>query len=421
MGRHRTACALLAVGCALAAPKVAAADTIDLAPNWQVQSSASVTDQGDGLSQAGFSTAGWLPVHTNDANAVGGEVAAQLQNTPADAQCGANNIFYGENITACQGAQPDAHGAPNAPYNVPWWFRTEFTPNRTGGQNATLEVRGVMGQADLWVNGVQVAGRDLIQGSEPEYTFDITSLIKPGANALALKLYPNDPGAMLTQDFNDWTQTARDQNTGLKYPVRLHVTNALQLSDVHVNQKNADDLSSSDLTVKGTVKNTTATAQTGDVEATISAPGGGRDTRAPQAVTLAAGESQTLTFDPVHIDHPKLWWPYQMGDQPLYKFTMKTSQGGTTSDSSSRTFGIRTIKTWLSAKGTKAYNGSRWFSINGKPFVFRGGGMMDSDMFLRFSKTRLDHEVSLIKAMGLNGLRLEGDDQPDSFYDEMDK
>ena len=42
-------------------------------------------------------------------------------------------------------------------------------------------------------------------------------------------------------------------------------------------------------------------------------------------------------------------------------------------------------------------------------------------MFLRYSKTRLDHEVSLIKAMGLNGLRLEGDDQPDSFYDEMDK
>jgi len=93
MGWHRTACTLLAVGCALVAPAVAAADTIDLAPNWQVLSSASVSDQGAGLSQPGFSTAGWLPVHTNDANAVGGEVAAQLQNTPPDAQCGANNIF----------------------------------------------------------------------------------------------------------------------------------------------------------------------------------------------------------------------------------------------------------------------------------------------------------------------------------------
>ena len=67
----------------------------------------------------------------------------------------------------------------------------------------------------------------VLQGSEPEYDFDITSLVKPGANAIALKLYPNNPGAMLNQDFNDWTQAARDQNTGLKYPVRLHVSNAL--------------------------------------------------------------------------------------------------------------------------------------------------------------------------------------------------
>jgi exo-1,4-beta-D-glucosaminidase len=69
------------------------------------------------------------------------------------------------------------------------------------------------------VNGVQVATRDTIQGSEPEYTFDITDLVNGSSrNALALKLYPNNPGAMLTQDFNDWTQTARDQNTGIKYP-----------------------------------------------------------------------------------------------------------------------------------------------------------------------------------------------------------
>ncbi|WP_053225655.1 glycoside hydrolase family 2 protein [Solirubrobacter soli] len=398
-------------------------ETTDLAPNWQVSSSASVTDTGAGLSQAGFDTAAWLKVKTNDANAVGSEVAAEIQNAPAGSQCGDDNIFYGENITACQGDQPGAHSAPLATsrYAVPWWFRTEFTPDLKPGQNAELQIRGIMGKADLWVNGTQVSTQAVLQGSEPEYDFDITSLVKPGANAIALKLYPNNPGAMLNQDFNDWTQAARDQNTGLKYPVRLHVSNSLQLSDAHVNQVNAEDLSSTDLTLKGTVKNTSASAVAGDVDATITDPSGGNPINVHQTVSLAAGESKTLTFDPVHIANPKLWWPYQMGDQPLYRFTMKTSVGGTASDTASRTFGIRTIKTWLSAKGTKAYNGSRWFSINGKPFVFRGGGMMDSDMFLRYSKTRLDHEVSLIKAMGLNGLRLEGDDQPDSFYDEMDK
>src|SRR4051812_18398697 len=264
----------------------AAASTVDLTPDWQVVSSAIATDDGTNLSQAGFNTSAWLKIKTNDANAPGGEVAAELQNIPADDQCGANNIFFGKNLDTCQGPQPGAHSAPPATsrYGVPWWFRTEFSPNLQAGQNATLEIRGIMGQADLWVNGTQVSTRAVIQGSEPEYVFDITSLVKPGANALALKLYPNNPGTMLTQDFNDWTQTARDQNTGIKYPVRLHVTNALQVSDFHVAQRNADDLSSSDLTLKGVVQNTTASAQAGVVDATIADPDGAKVTDLSQTV-----------------------------------------------------------------------------------------------------------------------------------------
>jgi exo-1,4-beta-D-glucosaminidase len=148
-------------------------------------------------------TTGWLPVHTNDANAVGGEVATQLQNTPADAQCGADNIFYGENLTTCQGPQPDAHGAPvSAPYNVPWWCRTEFTPEPHGGPERHLRGARRHGSGRPVVNGTQVATREEIEASEPEYTFDVTSLLHAGANALALKVYPNNPGTMLTQDFN---------------------------------------------------------------------------------------------------------------------------------------------------------------------------------------------------------------------------
>src|SRR3954447_19242770 len=335
--RGRVAIAVMALSVAFV--PAARADTVDLAPNWQVVSSAIATDPGDALSQPGFDTSAWLKVKTNDANAPGGEVAAELQNTPADDPCGANNIFYGENITTCQGAQPGAHSAPLATgrYGVPWWFRTEFTPNLQPGQTAQLEVRGIMGQADLWGNGTQASTRDVIQRSEPEYRFDVTSLIRPGANALALKLYPNNPGTMLTQDFNDWTQTARDQNTGIKYPVRLHVANALQLSDAHVNQRNADDLKSTDLTVKGVVKNTSAAPQTGDVKATILDPDGAHPIDLAQTVTLAPGETKTVTFDAVHVDNPRLWWPYQMGDQPLYKFTMSAG----TSDSATHTFGVR--------------------------------------------------------------------------------
>src|SRR3954471_8027486 len=129
--RASTAAALAAgCVCAILTP-VAFGDTTDLAPNWQVSSSASVTDTGGGLSQAGFDTASWLKVKTNDANAVGSEVAAEIQNLPASDPCGADNIFYGENIPPCQGAEPGAHDAPLAGsrYAVPWWFRTELEPD----------------------------------------------------------------------------------------------------------------------------------------------------------------------------------------------------------------------------------------------------------------------------------------------------
>ncbi|MEV4623916.1 glycoside hydrolase family 2 protein [Asanoa sp. NPDC049573] len=405
----------------------AAESTVDLAGKWQVRDSTTTPDTGEVISRRGYSPRGWLPVHTNDANAVGSVVAAQLQNIPADDRCGTDNIFYAENLTACQGPQPDAHGAPNDRYNVPWWFRTEFSARGDADRNVMLEVRGIMGQADLWVNGVQLATKDVIQGSEPEYTFDITDLVNGASpNALAFKIYPNVPGEMLTQDFNDWTQAARDQNTGIKYPVRLHTSNTFRLDDAHVVQANAADLSSSDLTVKGTVTNTSRHARTATVHATITDPQGKHPIDLRRTLTLKAGESRDVAFDPgtdrdLHLRHPQLWWPYQMGGQPLYTLSMSVSLNKRVSDSATKTFGIRTIDTWLSAPGSQAYDGSRWFAVNGKPFVFRGGGMMDQDMFLRYSSDNVAHQIQLIKSMGLNGLRLEGDDQPDDFYEQMDR
>src|SRR3954447_5167907 len=100
------------VACLAVVAPPASASTVDLAPNWQVVSSATATDDGTNLSQAGFDTSAWLKIRTNDANAPGSEGAAELQNTPADDPCGSNNIFYGTNLDTCQGPQPGAHSAP---------------------------------------------------------------------------------------------------------------------------------------------------------------------------------------------------------------------------------------------------------------------------------------------------------------------
>src|SRR5262249_48055202 len=153
-------------------------------------------------------------------------------------------------------------GAVTTPrFSVPWWFRTTFTAGRSG--HATLVLNGVVGEANLWLNGNEVAGHSTIQGAYTQYVFDVTGLLHHGANALALRLHANDPNTMFTLDNVDWTQIPPDNNTGIQFPVQLHTSAALAISDAHVVQHNAPRLTSSALTLRAQVTNTTHHSQRG--------------------------------------------------------------------------------------------------------------------------------------------------------------
>jgi hypothetical protein len=285
-------------------------------------------------------------------------------------------------------------------------------------------VGGVVGEADVWVNGTQVASRATVQGAYTRYTFDVTGLLRHGANALALELYPNDPSTMFTLDNVDWTQIAPDNNTGIQFPIQLHTSGPLALSNAHVVQIDTPDVSSSALTVKGVVTNNSNTRQTGDVSASVTPPTG-QAIRVHRTVSVPAGATRTIAFTPsddpqLQIDHPQLWWPYPMGGQPLYRLTMAVSQAGYGPDWQSETFGIRTITTRLVGPAPIAPHGSRQFLVNGKPFMFRGGGWSE-DLFLRYSASDTADQIALIKNLGLNGIRTEGKQMPDDFYEQMDR
>ena len=67
-----------------------------------------------------------------------------------------------------------------------------------------------------------------------------------------------------------------------------------------------------------------------------------------------------------------------------------------------------------------APHGSRQFLVNGVPFVFRGGGWSE-DLFLRYSSADTADQIAMIKNLGLNGIRTEGKQMPDDFYEQMDR
>jgi exo-1,4-beta-D-glucosaminidase len=413
-----------------------ASDVSNLGSNgWAVQSSAVATQSGAQISTPGFNTSTWLPVTNDEAGAPGTEIEALAQNgrCPGDTALqpvnqstnSPNSVFFSANMQSCYGFMNTIGADTVAQFSVPWWWRTDFTPNLQSGQVATLIVNGVVGSANVWVNGHQVATSSTVTGTYTRFSFNITGLTVPGTNSLAIEVNPNNPQTMFTLDDVDWNQIPPDNNTGIQFPVQLAVDGALSDGNAHVVESNAADLSSSALTVKTDITNNTATAQAGMVTATITPPNNGTPITVTQNVTVPAGTTQTVTFAPsafpgLTITSPQVWWPYQMGAQPLYTLATSISQNGTMLNSTSETFGIRTVTSYLTGSNTAEPSGARAFKINGVPVVIRGGGF-SPNIFLHYSAADIARQVALMKDMGVNTIRLEGHIMPPDFFEQMDQ
>ncbi len=384
---------------------------------WKVLTSKTATQSGAQISTPGFATSGWLSVANDGGGAPGTEISALLQNGTCP------NVFDSANMKSCFGQMTKVGADTIAQFSVPWWYRTDFTAPPSG-QNAKLVVNGVVGAADVWVNGTEVATSATVTGDYARHVFDITGLLHSGTNSLAMELHPNNPSAMLTLDNVDWSQIPPDNNTGIQFPVQLQTGGPLVIGNAHVNQNTAANLASSALTVKADVTNTSSSSQTGAVSATITLPGGGTPITVSQSVTVAAKSTQTVTFTPssyssLTLADPQIWWPYQLGAQPLYTLTTAVSQGSTSLDSTSETFGIRTVTSYLTGASTAAPDGVRAFKVDNVPIVIRGGGW-DPDLFLRYDPADTARQIGLLKAMGVNTIRLEGHLMPDDWYRQMD-
>jgi exo-1,4-beta-D-glucosaminidase len=412
-----------------------ASDVSDLGANgWEVQSSAVATQTGAQISTPGFNTSAWLPVANDDAGAPGTEIEALAQNgqCPGDTALqpvnqstgGPNSVFFSNNLQNCYGSMTKIGAVTVKQFSVPWWWRTDFTANLPAGQTATLIVNGVVGSANIWVDGTEVATSSTVTGAYTRFAFNISAQTRPGANSVAIEINPNNPTSMFTLDNVDWTQIPPDNNTGIQFPVQLQVDGALAVSNSHVNQNDAADLSSAALTVKTDVTNDTAASQAATVTATVTPPNGGAPIAVSQNVTVPASTTQTVSFTPssfpfLTINNPQVWWPYQLGGQPLYTLGLTVAQGSTQYNSTSETFGIRTVTSYLTGSNAIEPSGARAFKINGVPIVIRGGGY-DPNLFLRYSAADTAKQIALMKTMGVNAIRLEGHIMPDDWFQQMD-
>jgi exo-1,4-beta-D-glucosaminidase len=399
----------------------ASADTMNIGPDWQVQSSAKVADSGDAVSRPGYEATGWLPVHNDDGDAPGTEMAARV-----------NNGVYGDVFHSCNMANVVL--APNTnctglvdytDFDVPWWFRSDFTLHPRAGERTTLVTHGLLPGADIWLNGHNVAPFGDTIGGYARYEWDVTDLLREGQNSIALRFQKNDADAYLTTDTVDWNQNAPDALTGSQFPIQLRTTRGVEVDDVHVVQDNASDMSTSDLTVKATLRNATDASQVVKLDGRITqAQDEGARTFDTETL-LAPHETRTISFDSdaypsLLIRDPHVWWPYQMGDQPLYRLELAADAGGQSSEAVDQDFGIRTVTSFLTPSTAMAPFGARQFVINGKPFAVRGGGWSE-DLFFRYDRQHAANQIAVMKSMGIQTIRTEGKDMPDDWYEQLDR
>ncbi|MFE0516447.1 exo-beta-D-glucosaminidase, partial [Streptomyces sp. NPDC058964] len=153
------------------------------------------------------------------------------------------------------------------------------------------------------------------------------------------------------------------------------------------------------------------------VTAEISGSVGG--TSLTRTVPLAAHETKTVTFTPadvpgLHLTSPRVWWPADMGGQPLYDLDLTASVSGTRSDTAHETFGIRDVRAPLNSDGARQYR------INGRKLLIKGGGW-SPDEFLRWDRTYVEDRLKYALDLGLNTIRLEGHLEPDEFFALADR
>jgi hypothetical protein len=378
-----------------------------LRSGWKIQSSAVATDSGAVISDPAYNAAGWLPLSQPETL-----MAGLVENGRYP------DIFFSNNLAS----------VPTAQFAVNWWYRTQLRLHPRPDRHTFLVMNGVLSRANLWVNGTKIADQAQLQGAYSRFEYDLTPYVRDGDNAIALDVFRNDSSnrGYLTLDMVDWNQPSPDNWTGLQFAPELIQDGPVSVRDLHVVQDNATDLSASDLTVKAVLRNNTATPQTADVSGAVTGPRS--HIRFTKRFTVPAGATLPVSFAPaefprLHLRRPAVWWPYQMGSQPLYHLALRAEVGHAVSDRAEDEFGIRTVTSHLTPVvpgKTIAPEGYRQFVINGRPFVVRGGGW-SQDLFLRYSHRNAHDQLRYIKNMGLNAIRFEANFPPDDMFRLMDR
>jgi beta-mannosidase len=316
------------------------------------------------------------------------------------------------------------------------WIYTrafDIAPETLAQERVLLRCYGLDTLATITINGKKVAATDNMFRT---WEFDVKDVLQEGANTIEIEFAspiayilkrraerplngytgPNETGgrAWLRKEpcSFGWDWGPIFPTCGIWRPIEIVAFNIARIADVYIEQDHATGgMVALDVSISAeTVKDSALTAVVA-----VSFDG---KTIAEARLPLVNGRATAQ----LNITDPKLWWPLNMGDQPLY--TVKVDlldASGNILDSTAKRIGLRTLKL---DRHPDVFGESFQFVVNDVPFFAKGANWIPADAFV-VRLTREDY-ADLLKSAAdanMNLLRVWGGGiyENDSFYDLCDE
>ncbi|MEC7915833.1 MAG: glycoside hydrolase family 2 TIM barrel-domain containing protein [Actinomycetota bacterium] len=275
------------------------------------------------------------------------------------------------------------------------------------GNRRWLVIDGLCYQGDIWFDGAYLGDTE---GYFVEHSFEITEAASQAReHLLAIEANCSTPAdrtakQSITGVLQHSDTLDQDLNPGgLWRDVRIEETGPVKIGNLRVLVLEADN---DRAIIRLGAELDSSVTTTAEVVTSISYL---ERTEHTQELVLARGRNEIEWH--VAVEKPELWWPFALGEQPLYDTQVTVKIGDCESDTRTRRIGLRSfeLRNWIA-------------SVNGERIYLKGSnfGPCSSDLS---AVSEDDHrrDLALAKNAGLNLVRVHGHVAHPYLYQQADQ